>query len=76
MADAGKLNDAAGFYYGLSIFSACPFQASCPLDARLNIGFFGIFPVVVLVEHYLVLLRAQLSQLCDGHKVGVIGFSC
>jgi hypothetical protein len=58
MADAGKLNEAARFYYGLSIFFACPFQASCSLDARLNIGFFGIFPVVILVEHYLVSSKA------------------
>ena len=76
MADAGKLNEVARFYYGLSIFSACPFQASGPLDASLNIGFFGIFPVVILVEHYLVSSRAYLSQLCDDHKVGVVGFSC
>jgi len=54
MVDAGQLNEAARFYYGLSIFSACPFQASCPLNVRLNIGFFGIFPVIILVAHYLV----------------------
>lgn len=54
MADAGKLNDAARFYYGLSIFFACPFMASCPLDARLNIGFFQDFTHAFLVEHSLL----------------------
>ena len=76
MADAGQLNEAARFYYGLSIFFACPFQASCPLDARLNIGFFGIFLAAILVEYYFLSFRACPFHLCDNHRVGVVGFSC